>query len=124
MLTGISRIAIVFSIQTWLGESEDSQKSGGTPGYFSVGMSGMFLFLFSLLSQGRSIRSRESVLKKSFLLTKCWGGFLCSPGFGGDIFALVHSSSWSEDDAPAPGTVAIKGIWDTGNYEVGNGRNE
>lgn len=34
---------MVFSIQTWLGESEDSQKSGGTPGYFSVGMSGMFL---------------------------------------------------------------------------------
>lgn len=30
----------MFSIQTWLGESEDSQKSGGTPGYFSVGMSG------------------------------------------------------------------------------------
>lgn len=37
------RIAVVFSIQTWLGESEDSQKSGGTPGYFSVGMSGMYL---------------------------------------------------------------------------------
>ncbi|KAL6896964.1 hypothetical protein GGI43DRAFT_409811 [Trichoderma evansii] len=36
-------IAVVFSIQTWLGESEDSQKSGGTPGYFSVGMSLMAL---------------------------------------------------------------------------------
>ncbi|GFP54511.1 uncharacterized protein YPR063C [Trichoderma asperellum] len=36
-------IAVVFSIQTWLGESEDSQKSGGTPGYFSVGMSVMAL---------------------------------------------------------------------------------
>lgn len=47
---GEFRIAVVFSIQTWLGESEDSQKSGGTPGYFSVGMSGMFLFFFSLLS--------------------------------------------------------------------------
>ncbi|KAH0494845.1 hypothetical protein TgHK011_008430 [Trichoderma gracile] len=32
-------IAVVFSIQTWLGESEDSKKSSGTPGYFSVGMS-------------------------------------------------------------------------------------
>ncbi|KAL6696807.1 hypothetical protein V8C34DRAFT_277678 [Trichoderma compactum] len=36
-------IAVVFSIQTWLGESEDSKKSNGTPGYFSVGMSVMAL---------------------------------------------------------------------------------
>ncbi|RFU76913.1 hypothetical protein TARUN_5326 [Trichoderma arundinaceum] len=36
-------IAVVFSIQTWLGESEDSKKSNGTPGYFSVGMSFMAL---------------------------------------------------------------------------------
>ncbi|KAL7951934.1 hypothetical protein V8C42DRAFT_305664 [Trichoderma barbatum] len=36
-------IAVVFSIQTWLGESEDSKKSSGTPGYFSVGMSLMAL---------------------------------------------------------------------------------
>lgn len=47
-----SRIAVVFSIQTWLGESEDSQKSGGTPGYFSVGMSGMFFPLRRSLEMG------------------------------------------------------------------------
>lgn len=46
--SGWTRIAVVFSIQTWLGESEDSKKSGGTPGYFSVGMSRTFLLsLFS-----------------------------------------------------------------------------
>jgi hypothetical protein len=45
----------VFSIQTWLGESEDSQKSGGTPGYFSVGMSGMFS-PFNYLSYEMAIR--------------------------------------------------------------------
>lgn len=38
----------MFSIQTWLGESEDSKKSNGTPGYFSVGMSGMFFLSSSL----------------------------------------------------------------------------
>ncbi|RKU43233.1 hypothetical protein DL546_002630 [Coniochaeta pulveracea] len=35
--------AVVFSIQSWLGESEDSKKSASTPGYFSVGMSLMSL---------------------------------------------------------------------------------
>ncbi|KAK4137024.1 hypothetical protein BT67DRAFT_440023 [Trichocladium antarcticum] len=35
--------AVVFSVQGWLGESEDAQKSSSTPGYFSVGMSLMSL---------------------------------------------------------------------------------
>ncbi|TDZ31593.1 hypothetical protein C8034_v006820 [Colletotrichum sidae] len=35
--------SVVFSIQTWLGESEDTKKSSTTPGYFSVGMSIMAL---------------------------------------------------------------------------------
>ncbi|KAK0703467.1 hypothetical protein B0T26DRAFT_624523, partial [Lasiosphaeria miniovina] len=37
--------AVVFSVQSWLGESEESQKSSGTPGYFSVGMSLMSLMV-------------------------------------------------------------------------------
>ncbi|CCF38026.1 hypothetical protein CH063_09227 [Colletotrichum higginsianum] len=35
--------SVVFSIQTWLGESEETKKSSATPGYFSVGMSIMGL---------------------------------------------------------------------------------
>ncbi|KAJ4140131.1 hypothetical protein NW768_001484 [Fusarium equiseti] len=35
--------SVVFSIQSWLGESEDSKKNSATPGYFSVGMSIMAL---------------------------------------------------------------------------------
>ncbi|KAK1780537.1 hypothetical protein QBC45DRAFT_391346 [Copromyces sp. CBS 386.78] len=35
--------AVVFAVQSWLGESEDSKKSSSTPGYFSVGMSLMSL---------------------------------------------------------------------------------
>ncbi|KAF4991397.1 hypothetical protein FGRMN_7856 [Fusarium graminum] len=35
--------SVVFSIQSWLGESEDSKKNSTTPGYFSVGMSIMAL---------------------------------------------------------------------------------
>ncbi|RGP61824.1 hypothetical protein FLONG3_10411 [Fusarium longipes] len=35
--------SVVFSIQSWLGESEDSKKNSTTPGYFSVGMSVMAL---------------------------------------------------------------------------------
>ncbi|KAH7316450.1 hypothetical protein B0I35DRAFT_433111 [Stachybotrys elegans] len=31
-------IAVVFSIQTWLGESEDTRKNSTTPGYLNVGM--------------------------------------------------------------------------------------
>lgn len=34
------RASVVFSVQTWLGESEETKKSSATPGYFSVGMSG------------------------------------------------------------------------------------
>lgn len=34
---------MVFSVQSWLGESEDSKKNASTPGYFSVGMSLMSL---------------------------------------------------------------------------------
>ncbi|KAM7209645.1 protein Asterix [Naviculisporaceae sp. PSN 640] len=37
--------AFVFSIQTWLGESEESKKSSSTPGYFSVGMAFMSLIV-------------------------------------------------------------------------------
>jgi hypothetical protein len=36
------RAAVVFSIQSWLGESEESKKNSTTPGYFSVGMSSTF----------------------------------------------------------------------------------
>lgn len=32
------RIAVVYSIQTWLGESEESRKNATTPGYLNVGM--------------------------------------------------------------------------------------
>lgn len=92
----------MFSIQTWLGESEDSQKSGGTPGYFSVGMSRMF----SLPSIPREAHWKMRTLTE-LLLTMFWGE-ICSHGFGGDIFALVHSSSRCDDDFPASGTVAIK----------------
>ncbi|EAA36057.1 hypothetical protein GE21DRAFT_1244 [Neurospora crassa] len=35
--------AVVFAVQSWLGESEDTKKSTSTPGYFSVGMSLMSL---------------------------------------------------------------------------------
>ncbi|KAI5464489.1 hypothetical protein BGZ63DRAFT_153153 [Mariannaea sp. PMI_226] len=35
--------AVVFSIQNWLGESEETQKNSATPGYFSIGMSVMSL---------------------------------------------------------------------------------
>ncbi|EON99556.1 hypothetical protein UCRPA7_4851 [Phaeoacremonium minimum UCRPA7] len=35
--------AVVFSVQSWLGESEETRKTSSTPGYFSVGMSLMAL---------------------------------------------------------------------------------
>ncbi|KAK3393194.1 hypothetical protein B0H63DRAFT_457716 [Podospora didyma] len=35
--------SVVFSLQSWLGESEETTKSTSTPGYFSVGMSLMSL---------------------------------------------------------------------------------
>ncbi|KPM33882.1 hypothetical protein AK830_g12690, partial [Neonectria ditissima] len=38
-----NRAAVVFSIQSWLGESEDAKKNSTTPGYFSVGMAIMSL---------------------------------------------------------------------------------
>ncbi|KAJ9133460.1 hypothetical protein NKR19_g9049 [Coniochaeta hoffmannii] len=37
--------AFVYSVQSWLGESEDSRKNSSTPGYFSVGMSLMSLMV-------------------------------------------------------------------------------
>ncbi|KAL8386948.1 hypothetical protein RB595_010276 [Gaeumannomyces hyphopodioides] len=30
--------ALVFSLQSWLGESEDARNTSATPGYFNVGM--------------------------------------------------------------------------------------
>lgn len=41
----IGWISVVFSIQNWLGESEDTTKSSSTPGYFTVGMSLMALLV-------------------------------------------------------------------------------
>jgi hypothetical protein len=32
--------SIVFSVQNWLGESEETTKNSTTPGYFTIGMSG------------------------------------------------------------------------------------
>jgi hypothetical protein len=40
--------AVVFSIQSWLGESEETKKSSSTPGYFNVGMSGRAIFTSEL----------------------------------------------------------------------------
>ncbi|KAI1436401.1 hypothetical protein GGR50DRAFT_232391 [Xylaria sp. CBS 124048] len=37
--------AVVFSMQSWLGESEAASQSAGTPGYFTVGMSVMALLV-------------------------------------------------------------------------------
>ncbi|KAK4231449.1 protein Asterix [Podospora fimiseda] len=37
--------AVVFSVQTWLGESEETKRSNSSPGYFSVGMSLMSLIV-------------------------------------------------------------------------------
>ncbi|KAI0542719.1 hypothetical protein GGR58DRAFT_168082 [Xylaria digitata] len=37
--------AVVFSMQSWLGESEATTQSTSTPGYFSVGMSVMALLV-------------------------------------------------------------------------------
>lgn len=37
--------SVVFSIQSWLGESEETTKSTSTPGYFTVGMSVMALIV-------------------------------------------------------------------------------
>lgn len=34
------RVAVLFSLQSWLGESEETRKGNGTPGYFNVGMAG------------------------------------------------------------------------------------
>ncbi|RDA94590.1 hypothetical protein CP533_2400 [Ophiocordyceps camponoti-saundersi (nom. inval.)] len=36
--------AVVFSIQSWLGESEDAKKGNGTPGYFTVVMSSEYTY--------------------------------------------------------------------------------
>ncbi|KAK7748387.1 hypothetical protein SLS62_008650 [Diatrype stigma] len=35
--------SVVFSIQSWLGESEETTKTTATPGYFTIGMSLMAL---------------------------------------------------------------------------------
>ncbi|KAH8197476.1 hypothetical protein TruAng_008371 [Truncatella angustata] len=35
--------SIVFSVQNWLGESEEATKNSTTPGYFTIGMSVMAL---------------------------------------------------------------------------------
>ncbi|KAI1335326.1 hypothetical protein F5Y15DRAFT_251549 [Xylariaceae sp. FL0016] len=35
--------SLVFSIQSWLGESEETNKNTSTPGYFTIGMSAMAL---------------------------------------------------------------------------------
>ncbi|KAH7037403.1 uncharacterized protein B0I36DRAFT_313971 [Microdochium trichocladiopsis] len=35
--------SLVFALQNWLGESEDTANNASTPGYFTVGMSAMSL---------------------------------------------------------------------------------
>ncbi|KAI0871302.1 hypothetical protein GGS24DRAFT_67090 [Hypoxylon argillaceum] len=45
MPTPFCRAAVVFSMQSWLGESEATTQTTSTPGYFSVGMSVMALLV-------------------------------------------------------------------------------
>ena len=40
--------SIVFSVQSWLGESEEATKTSTTPGYFTIGMSCEFYLLLSI----------------------------------------------------------------------------
>ncbi len=40
------RAAVVFSLQSWLGESEETRKNSSTPGYFSVGMARKFFLWY------------------------------------------------------------------------------
>ncbi|KAK4192555.1 protein Asterix [Podospora australis] len=51
--------SVAFSLQSWLGESEETKKSASSPGYFSVGMSLMSLVVtylpFFLPPAGRSL---------------------------------------------------------------------
>jgi hypothetical protein len=44
------RAALVFSVQNWLGESEDSKKKAATSGIFSVGMSGTSILSTQFIS--------------------------------------------------------------------------
>ncbi|KAL2269625.1 hypothetical protein VTJ83DRAFT_1809 [Remersonia thermophila] len=37
--------AVIFSLQSWLGESEEAKRSTSTPGYFNVGMALMSLLV-------------------------------------------------------------------------------
>ncbi len=38
MADTLCRAALIFNVQSWLGESEETQKNSSTPGYVSVGM--------------------------------------------------------------------------------------
>ncbi|CAD0099705.1 unnamed protein product [Aureobasidium mustum] len=42
----IGWVAVIFAVQNWLGETPESQKSGSTPGYMTVGMALAYLPLF------------------------------------------------------------------------------
>lgn len=35
------RVSVVFSVQSWLAETQEQKKTSTTPAYFSVGMAGM-----------------------------------------------------------------------------------
>lgn len=72
------RAAVVFSMQSWLGESEDAKNNSSTPGYFGVGMSSK-----SLPKHLVTIGERKLI------------AFVCnSHGFGRDVSAIVHAPCW------------------------------
>jgi hypothetical protein len=36
------RVSVVFSVQSWLAETQEQKKTSTTPAYFSVGMAGTY----------------------------------------------------------------------------------
>jgi hypothetical protein len=36
------RVSVVFSVQSWLAETQEQKKTSSTPAYFSVGMAGRY----------------------------------------------------------------------------------
>ncbi|KAM5381932.1 hypothetical protein ACJZ2D_002720 [Fusarium nematophilum] len=59
--------AVVFSIQSWLGESEETKKNATTPGYFSVGMSTSTAMVNMMLIEGNAVMALAVTYLPMFL---------------------------------------------------------
>ena len=117
---GRNRAAIVFSIQSWLGESEESKKNSATPGYLNVFLASMrnlmhhyYGTIGSLTDDGSSHVHLGRVLAAVHAAAERQpsGGVMGPRAARAELKSCEHGHRSMHSGAPGIWVASVVGIW-------------